>query len=81
MPSRAELHQLYDNGVQQKPITHKSEDWPYDGRPSPANRASALFGIAIRPPESPHTAADTNILGRFAQVRVFGTAPATATAY
>ena len=29
-------------------------------RPSAANRASALFGIAISPPESPHTAADTN---------------------
>jgi hypothetical protein len=48
-------------------------------RPSPANRASAIFGIATSPPESLHTAADTNILGRFAQVRLFGTAPPTAT--
>jgi len=30
MVSRTELHQLYDNSAQQHPITHQSEDWPFD---------------------------------------------------
>jgi thiocyanate hydrolase subunit beta len=30
MVSRAELHQLYGNKAQQQPITHQSQDWPYD---------------------------------------------------
>ena len=30
MPSHTELHQLYANSAQQHPITHQSEDWPYE---------------------------------------------------
>lgn len=30
MPSRNDLHHLYDIGAQLAPITHQSEDWPYE---------------------------------------------------
>jgi thiocyanate hydrolase subunit beta len=30
MVSRAELQQLHDNSAQQQPITHQSQDWPYE---------------------------------------------------
>jgi thiocyanate hydrolase subunit beta len=30
VPSRSDLCQLYDNSAQQQPITHQSQDWPYE---------------------------------------------------